>query len=658
MEVNHFVPGSRVDSTQISFNVVNKSDFCVNLDHTLHDDLIPSVPYNYAIINLLNSLNLINQNERLSKIDILTVNESLLKGVFWKKNISRKAPPDGHCLIHSVLMCLKHCFSSDRLKFTYNGLLDKLRTESLHNMSRYLPAIDNYSWKIMVLEMVCYIYLKAYNSDFGDLVPQILSNAFSVNLFIIVEYPGDKYYVHLIEPIDKKVNYNIFLHKRDDHYDACLPYFDNNIPVNVPNIDGHTSVSNTRLNYPSSCLTKSNIENVSFCSLNASEESISDIDENETHNSSLKIRNFDTRFLNPIECQSDLIRNRTISSSDNNCAENSKLNETLINFRREHPKNLIFGYLNINSLRNKFFEVKSELIECQLLDILFLAETKLDITFPPEQFSIDGFRAPPYRRDRNKYGGGIICFVRSDIPNRRRYDIEDVFQVGVESLAIEITVRQEKWLFVGFYKPPRINDASLISSLENVITVFQHEFKSIYLMGDSNIDQLKNPVHFKDFLDTSGIANLINDSTCHKSDVGTSIDVLLTDTPYRIASVLNFDTGLSDFHHLIAACTRMHVPRSCMPVFQYRSMKYFDEDLFLDDLSKVPFHVAEIFDDPNDAYWLFDKLYADVLNRHAPIKSTRKHPKHAPFMHTELRKARNVKAMLRRKYNKIPTNQN
>ena len=117
--------------------------------------------------------------------------------------------------------------------------------------------------------------------------------------------------------------------------------------------------------------------------------------------------------------------------------------------------------------------------------------------------------------------GGIICYIRSDIPNRRRYDIEDVFQVGVESLAIEITVRQEKWLFVGFYKPPRINDASLISSLENVITVFQHEFKSVYLMGDSNIDQLKNPVHFKDFLDTNGISNLIKDSTCHKSHVGT-----------------------------------------------------------------------------------------------------------------------------------------
>ena len=47
-----------------------------------------------------------------------------------------------------------------------------------------------------------------------------------------------------------------------------------------------------------------------------------------------------------------------------------------------------------------------------------------------------------------------------------------------------------------------------------------------------------------------------------------------------------------------------------------------------------------------------------MLNKHAPIKTTRRHPKHAPFMHKDLRKARNVKAMLRRKFDKYPTDTN
>ena len=150
---------------------------------------------------------------------------------------------------------------------------------------------------------------------------------------------------------------------------------------------------------------------------------------------------------------------------------------------------------------------------------------------------------------------------------------------------------------------------------------------------------------------------IIDGPTCFKG-TPSLIDIILTDTPGRISGKLNIDIGISDFHHLTLACTKMHVPRSSLPKFQYRSMKSFNENDFLTDMSYVPFHVCNIFDDPNDSYRLFDELYTDVLNEHAPIKTTRKHPKHAPFMHSELRKARNVKAMLRRKHTKYPSNSN
>ena len=39
----------------------------------------------------------------------------------------------------------------------------------------------------------------------------------------------------------------------------------------------------------------------------------------------------------------------------------------------------------------------------------------LDSSFPNGQFSIDGFPRP-FRRDRNKNGGGVMIFVRDDIP--------------------------------------------------------------------------------------------------------------------------------------------------------------------------------------------------------------------------------------------------
>ena len=76
-------------------------------------------------------------------------------------------------------------------------------------------------------------------------------------------------------------------------------------------------------------------------------------------------------------------------------------------------KNIIIGHLNINSLRNKFHDL-AELMKGNL-DILVVTETKLDHTFPEKQFLIPGYKKP-FRADRNKDGGGVMVFVREDIP--------------------------------------------------------------------------------------------------------------------------------------------------------------------------------------------------------------------------------------------------
>ena len=48
-------------------------------------------------------------------------------------------------------------------------------------------------------------------------------------------------------------------------------------------------------------------------------------------------------------------------------------------------------------------------------DVLIISETKLDASFPSSQFILDGF-TPPYRLDRTQHGGGVMLFIREDIP--------------------------------------------------------------------------------------------------------------------------------------------------------------------------------------------------------------------------------------------------
>ena len=66
--------------------------------------------------------------------------------------------------------------------------------------------------------------------------------------------------------------------------------------------------------------------------------------------------------------------------------------------RLKNFNKLILAHLSINSLRNKF-EFLISLIKDNI-DILMISETKLDQSFPTNQFMINGFSAP-FRLDRN-----------------------------------------------------------------------------------------------------------------------------------------------------------------------------------------------------------------------------------------------------------------
>ena len=114
--------------------------------------------------------------------------------------------------------------------------------------------------------------------------------------------------------------------------------------------------------------------------------------------------------------------------------------------RTKHINNVVIGHLNINSLPNKF-DALSLIIEGNL-DILVIGETKLDGTFSDRQFIINGF-AKPYRLDRNRNGGGVIIYVRADIPSKQL--IKHKFSKNIEALFIEINLRKNNLLLVGTY---------------------------------------------------------------------------------------------------------------------------------------------------------------------------------------------------------------
>ena len=104
-----------------------------------------------------------------------------------------------------------------------------------------------------------------------------------------------------------------------------------------------------------------------------------------------------------------LLSEGNISSITN--SKNEDPSVVLSNLKNNNNDRLVIGHININALRNKF-EILVSLVKDKL-DIVLISESKIDDTFPKNQFLIEGY-STPFRSERNSHGGGLILYLRED----------------------------------------------------------------------------------------------------------------------------------------------------------------------------------------------------------------------------------------------------
>ena len=169
----------------------------------------------------------------------------------------------------------------------------------------------------------------------------------------------------------------------------------------------------------------------------------------------LRIGNYLSRNLN--DTSRELLVLETSLKGSGKESENNDPYQTLNSIRVSNVDRLIIGQLNINSLKNKLEGLK--LIVKGNIDILIITESKLDDTFPINQFIIQGF-APPFRADSNKNGGGVIIYVREDIPSREM--TVHPTAINFEGIFFEINLKKSKWLLFGGYNPHKDNISNFL----------------------------------------------------------------------------------------------------------------------------------------------------------------------------------------------------
>ena len=111
--------------------------------------------------------------------------------------------------------------------------------------------------------------------------------------------------------------------------------------------------------------------------------------------------------------------------------------------------NLKVGYLNINSIINKTDEVK-EMLNKNMFDILFIAETKIDKTLSSSLVSQSGFRL--VRQYRKKGAGGLIAYIRENPSVYGRAKLEPA---DIETICLDVKdTNRSRFLVCACYRSP------------------------------------------------------------------------------------------------------------------------------------------------------------------------------------------------------------
>ena len=307
--------------------------------------------------------------------------------------------------------------------------------------------------------------------------------------------------------------------------------------------------------------------------------------------------------------------------------------------------NIVVGHLNINSIRNKFPYLKY--IVGENIDIFLIPETKLNVSFPDGQFIMDGFQVP-LREDRDDKGGGLLLYVKEDIPCKI---IPVNFMPKIEAIVLEINLKKRKWLPLGIYNPHKDMTTTFLSSICKKLNELSLKYENIIILGDFNSEICEETMQI--FCTTYNFKCLVKEATCFKCINSPScIDLMiLTNKSLCFQKTTVVETGLSDFHRLTLTVMKSTFQKQVPKILSYRNYKSFNNTLFQNNLM---YEISKIGLN-NINCEQFENIFMLTLNKHAPSKIRYARANNSPFMNNDIYKSIMVRSRIKNKYLKLKT---
>ena len=180
----------------------------------------------------------------------------------------------------------------------------------------------------------------------------------------------------------------------------------------------------------------------------------------------------------------------------------------------------------------------------------------------------------------------------------------------MQIIPIELNMRTKKWLLLP--KPQVLNPRYFRENQQRAIDVFSTTYDNIITLGDFYMDV--NEAALRSIMENNGLVNLINSPASLKSAHGRCIDLIMTNSKSSCICSNTFETGFSDFHHMVYTILKTTYDRLPPKVISYCCYRNFSEPHFRQELAH------KMYKNPPKSYAEFENQYVTILNSFAPMK--------------------------------------
>ena len=365
---------------------------------------------------------------------------------------------------------------------------------------------------------------------------------------------------------------------------------------------------------------------------------------NEDDENEIMLRNFINNNIDISKCSYHLS-----DSYENILSETTEINS------------LSFCCLNINSVPKNLLPFQSLCVDelTRGFDVIGLVETKLS-----DEIS-HLYNIPSYNKhllNNSRHSGGIAIYCKNSLSISQRPDLNKRTN-HIESLFIEIESNTKNIICGIIYHRPNSSTANFINDLESILSGIDSENKSIYIMGDFNINLLNYPTcnlaeSLVNLFHSYNLVNLINKPTRVTENSATLIDHIWTNNYMNTKHSGILYESISDHFPIFTLFNTKpnKTFTSSKKQIQYRDNSAQNINALNNLLEQVNWDLITNNNNPETSYNNFILIFQSCYNKCIPLITKTVNTKHLgkPYINGELKQLIREKNKLQRKYSKHP----